>query len=85
MDPVQMDLARVDCAECGAVFYVSKTFDDTKRGNHSTFCCPAGHKLVYLKTKPSMDDVMEENKKLKSENLKLRHQLEQMEAKMSGR
>lgn len=80
---IEVEMELHNCCSCGILFYVPAHFLDAKRKNHDDFWCPNGHKLHYRGGKTE-DQIRKENETLKRENMTFRHNLEQMEAKLSG-
>lgn len=40
---VTLELVPIECADCHIIFGVPVAFELTRRRDHETFCCPAGH------------------------------------------
>ncbi len=36
-----------ECGQCGMLFAMPKSFQEARKEDGGTFCCPAGHRRVY--------------------------------------
>jgi len=85
----QQELVIIACAECGIYFAVPKDFIKNKQEDGKDFVCPNRHKLNYpIKTYNELQEIADkltkENADLKRDNIRLRAQLDQDEAKLEG-
>jgi len=65
----------VDCANCGTPFAMTELLNDRRRTDGGSFYCPNGHCNVYKESA---------NQKLRDQNTKLTHQLEQKQSALES-
>lgn len=82
-------LERISCVSCGVLFAVPKEFLNTRRQDpNKSFHCPNGHTMVYPKAKTheiltkEVETLTAKNKELQQNNVNLRAQLDQLEARL---
>lgn len=68
--PVTVDMAEMQCGECGIAFAVPETWRAEKKRNGSGWYCPNGHSRVYRES-----DVQKLQKELDTEKERLRRAL----------
>src|SRR5579859_6898697 len=84
------DLAVTTCCSCGIVFAYPKVYEQARRNDCKGFKCPNGHDLAYnvgektrdvLKTE--VDKLTAELAEVKTKNITLQAQIDQLQAKLS--
>ena len=85
-----VELETQQCYSCGIIFAVPKKFLKNRKEDSATFYCPNYHALTYPKkddngetSKDKLIRLEEENSSLKTKNIQLMSQLDQVEAQLA--
>lgn len=54
-EALYMQMVDVDCAQCHVTFAIMQKHEDRLRKSQETFYCPAGHSLVFNRSKKEKD------------------------------